>query len=363
MFSFKRWFGCVAIAAGSALAQTPALTTIQDVLYTADGNRFAGMATITWKNFEASDTTNVVPQVNRLLIVNGILYVQLIPTTNANSPASYMVQYNAAGKIQFTEYWLVPPSTTPLRVRDVRLGSGGVTTPGGSNGGTGGSTTVQISDVTGLQSALNQRLPMGTGFTASRAAVINALGAVDGAAGNLTDCVHVDGSSGPCGNGSGGGTSATFVDAETPSGAMNGSNNTFTLANPPNPSASLALFRNGMLLRPNVDYALSTRSVTFYTGTLPQSGDSLVASYRLAVSLPGVGFVDGETPAGALNGVNNVFTLSQIPNPAASVAVFRNGVFQKLGTDYNVNNNTITFLAGSIPQAGDILLSSYRIAQ
>ena len=37
-----------------------------------------------------------------------------------------------------------------------------------------------------------------------------------------------------------------------------------------------------------------------------------MASYRLIGSLLGVGFIDGETPAGVINGVNNLFTLTQI---------------------------------------------------
>src|SRR5262245_26122168 len=39
-------------------------------------------------------------------------------------------------------------------------------------------------------------------------------------------------------------------------------------------------------------------------------------------------FVDGESPAGVIDGVNSVFTLANAPNPAASLQLFRNG--QKL---------------------------------
>jgi len=76
----------------------------------------------------------------------------------------------------------------------------------------------------------------------------------------------------------------------------------------------------------------------------------------------GVVFRDGETPAGALNGVNNVFTLAFQPGPASSLLLYRNGLLQKTGVDYTLTGQTITFLAGATPQADDILVSAYRVA-
>ncbi len=52
----------------------------------------------------------------------------------------------------------------------------------------------------------------------------------------------------------------------------------------------------------------------------------MAAFYRLSVSIPGVGFVDQQTPTGAINGVNAVFTLSQTPSPTTSLEVYRNGL-------------------------------------
>jgi hypothetical protein len=81
------------------------------------------------------------------------------------------------------------------------------------------------------------------------------------------------------------------------------------------------------------------------------------------VALPGVGFIDGETPGGAINSVNNSFTLTQSPNPATSLSVFRSGVRLKPGTDYTVSGSTLTFAAGHVPQTGDVVQCSYRVAQ
>ncbi len=148
-----------------------------------------------------------------------------------------------------------------------------------------------------------------------------------------------------------------------PGGAVNGSNASFTLANAPNPSSSLALYRNGLLLERGLDYTVSGSTISFQSTDIPQPGDTLQASYRVSVSLPGVGFVDQETPAGTMNGVNASFTLSQTPSPAASLVVYLNGLRLSPGVDYTAIGATVTFQTGLEPQAADILLCSYRIAQ
>ena len=357
MFGFRGRLLCAALTLGARLQATPTLTTIEDTLFTADGSRFNGVVAISWQSFEAADTSNVAGETLRLQITNGLLYVQLVPTTNANSPAIYNVQYTSQDGIQFSEAWAVPPGILPVRVIDVRVPPGSVT---GSAPVAG--TAIQITDVMGLQNALNIRPTSGTAFSVSRAAVINSTGSIDAAVGNLSDCLHVDGSLGACGSGGSGG-SGTFVDGEVPFGVSDGSNTTFTLANAPIPASSLSLFRNGLLLRQGVDYTFSARSVTFLTAVVPQPGDLLLASYRITVALPGVGFVDAEVPSGAINGSNATFTLSQIPTPAAAVSVYRNGLRLASSVDYNISGNTITFISSFVPQSGDLLLCSYRIAQ
>lgn len=75
----------------------------------------------------------------------------------------------------------------------------------------------------------------------------------------------------------------TFVDAEVPSGTIDGANNTFTLVNSPTPGNSLKLYLNGVLMRPGAleDYELSGSTITFNGGQLPQTGDTLIAYYRI----------------------------------------------------------------------------------
>lgn len=258
---------------GLARAQ-PALTTIEDTLYRADGSRFTGTLFITWSAFQAGDTSNIATANLTLPIVNGVLEVALVPTTTASAGAQYNVTFNQNGVNQFTQVWAVPPSSTILHIRDVLVSTGTVVGPAPLT------SAVQISDVVGLLNALALTAQKGIGFTLSRAAVIDDSGLIDGASGNLSDCVRVDGSSGPCGTS--GGVYPGFSDSEVPSGAINGSNTVFNLAFTPSPAASLELHLNGLRLDANVDYTLSTGTVTFFTGSIPQTGDLLLASYRYA---------------------------------------------------------------------------------
>jgi hypothetical protein len=276
MLNWRKLSLLAAGATGMAMAQ-PALTSIQDILYRADGTRFAGTMFIRYNSFLAGDTSNIATANLSLPIVNGVLRVQLVPTTTATAGAQYSVTYNSQGVDQFTEVWAVPPSALPLRVRDVRVSSGTVIGPPPVI------SPVQISDVTGLPNELSVRPMKGIGFAIGRTAVINQAGQVDAASGNLGDCVRVDGSSGPCGTGGGGG-SGSFVDSEVPAGLVNGSNMVFTLTSTPSPAASLSLYRNGLLMRQGADYQLSTNTITFFLVSVPQSGDLLVANYRFANS-------------------------------------------------------------------------------
>jgi hypothetical protein len=74
-------------------------------------------------------------------------------------------------------------------------------------------------------------------------------------------------------------------------------------------------------------------------------------------------FVDGETPAGTVNGTNSSFSLSRAPNPANSFHLFRNGLRMKMGVDYTLVGANVTFLVGAIPQANDLLIADYRFPE
>jgi hypothetical protein len=250
-------------------------------LYKADGTRFNGTLTINWNSFQAADTSAVVTQSTTVKVVDGNLRVQLVPSTTASPPSTYSVTYNSDGRIQFRESWAVPSSTHPLRVRDVRVSIANSTT------GPPADTTapVQESDIVGLIADLGARPLKGTGFAAGRVALVNSSGMLDSVTGTATDCVHVDGTSGPCGDPN----APSFVDGDSPAGIVDGANATFTLTSAPSPASSLAIYRNGLLQKLTQDYAFSGRNVVFVAAAIPQPGDTLLASYRLGGGSSGSG--------------------------------------------------------------------------
>jgi hypothetical protein len=69
-------------------------------------------------------------------------------------------------------------------------------------------------------------------------------------------------------------------------------------------------------------------------------------------------FEDNETPSGAIDGVNTVFTLVKSPNPAASLQLYLNGTIQRQTTFYTVSGNTIMFTFA--PAINSVLIANYR---
>ena len=258
---------------GLLLAQ-PSVTTIQDTIFKADGSRFSGTAVINWNTFEAGDTANIGMQTLTVPIVNGAIYVQLVPNTNARPTNVYTVHYNSDGVEQFVETWSVPPSTTTLRVRDVRVDPNATT----GTGATTGPASIAESQVTGLPADLTLRPIKGSGYSPGRSTRINDAGELESVAGNANDCVRVDGTASTCFDTA---SLASFIDTETPAGVIDGVNSSFVLQSVPVPSTSLQLYRNGVYQTGGIDYAISANNIQFFAGALPQPGDILLASYRV----------------------------------------------------------------------------------
>ncbi len=277
----------IILCAALPLSAAPTLTTIQDTIYKADGTKFNGTAVISWSTFDANDTSHIGMQSLTVQIINGFLRVQLVPNSNATPPNDYAVQYSSDGKQQYVETWSVPPSATPLRIKDVSVTAGTAST--GGTGSTGGgvvsppsTSPITEANVIGLLTDLSLRPLKGTSYVDGGTAMIDSTGAIDTVQGNLSDCVHVDGSSGPCVDPS---VVPSIVTNETPGGVVDGSNATFTLANTVSPANSLLLYRNGLLLQSAVDYNIqSDGSILFVPAALPQPGDILLASYQDSAS-------------------------------------------------------------------------------
>ncbi len=281
-------FGCALLAAAlfcSTLLAQNQLVTIQDTLFMADGIRFSGTLLIRWNTFDTNSGT-IVQQSRTVVVSNGNLQVQLAANATAPAPAnSYSVAYQSDGREQFSEAWTVPQVSRSLKVAEVRTGtfSGA---GGGGSGSVGNQTPIAESAIVGLVADLAQRPVKGPGFGTGSIAVINQSGQVETVVGNVGDCVYVDGTTGACGA-----PSPQFFDAETPGGVVDGTNTTFTLANPPS-GTSLQLFRNGIYMKAGFDYNLTNSTVQFVAGAIPQPQDTLVASYRIDPSAGNIGNIN-----------------------------------------------------------------------
>jgi hypothetical protein len=272
--------------------------------------------------------------------------------SSTNCPSSLAVGYSCQVNIAFA------PVATESRVANLQIGNNTSVNPiSVSLGGTGSVTLpLQISQVSGLATTLAQKPNMGTSYSPSAAAWIDASGNIGAVTGNPTNCVYVNGTSGACGSGGGNTVSVAFIDAATPSGLVNGINNTFTLAQAPNPASSLEIFLNGVLQEAPSDYTLSGSTLTFTD--IPMADDVLVAYYRVNGPSQTVSFSDAETPGGLINGVNTTYSLAN--TPIGGLRVYKNGVLLTNGADYTVAGATLTFTNIAIPNPGDTLLAYYR---
>lgn len=72
-----------------------------------------------------------------------------------------------------------------------------------------------------------------------------------------------------------------WINNETPTGTIDGSNAVFTLAKVPNPSSSLLLTKNGQILYESSGFTLSGQTITFQTGFIPQNSGELQDEIRV----------------------------------------------------------------------------------
>lgn len=80
----------------------------------------------------------------------------------------------------------------------------------------------------------------------------------------------------------------TWINSETPSGTINGTNATFNIAQVPNPITSLLLTKNGQILYSGTGYTINGSTITFQSGYIPNPpavgdpiGDQLRAWYQI----------------------------------------------------------------------------------
>lgn len=157
-----------------------------------------------------------------------------------------------------------------------------------------------------------------------------------------------------------GGGLATNLVSEVPAGTVDGTNKVFSLTQTPL-SASLRVFQNGFLLTPDIHYTFDQTAITYVDGFQPIPGDRQIAYYETPIGDNGVTLEIIEVPAGAADGVNKIFTLSNTPT-AGSLALFQNGILLSEVLHYTLDGTTLTYANGFQPSAAEAHQAIYRHA-
>src|SRR5271165_950241 len=112
---------CLAPPVIQAFGQAPALTTVSDTVYRADGRPASGTLLISWPAFTTADGHTVAAGNNSVVLgSNGSLTVQLAPNAGAMpSGTTYLVTYQLTDGTVKTENWSVG-STSPETISQVR---------------------------------------------------------------------------------------------------------------------------------------------------------------------------------------------------------------------------------------------------
>jgi hypothetical protein len=329
-----------------ATASGQTLTQIRDTVVNTDGSPFDGTVVITWNGSTGSNSGTSAPLSTSARIYSGALSVILVPTTTASSASFYQaVYYGTSGVITWSENWQVPPSSTALTLAMVRTST--TQGPGQSSGS--GTPPPTVPSGGGQYATLPISINQVTSLSANLASINSAIASLVAQVNSLSNSI-----------GSSLGTNAAFIDAESPAGTLDGSNNAFTIAQLP-VSGSLTIFRNGLVQSIGIDYAINSQTITFLPNSIPRSTDTLTAYYRVSGTGATATFVDSEVPNGTVDGNNLIFTLAAAPLPAASLKLYKNGVLLNQDGDYTLTGANISFVsAGVTPQPGDALTAAYR---
>ncbi len=206
------------VSVGVLWGQTaPTTSTIQDVVYRADGTLAGGTLLISWPTFStAAGQLVAAGRKSVTLTAGGVLSVALVPNTGSTPAGTfYTVVYQIDDGTVKTEFWMVTP-TSPTTIAAVRttLGSGNVTGPGSGSGSGGGPFVSKAGDtmtgplqLPGAPVSPNQASTKGyvDGGLAAKADVIGGVipsGQLGGGVANSSVCLHGDSSWAGCGTSS-----------------------------------------------------------------------------------------------------------------------------------------------------------------
>jgi hypothetical protein len=230
-------------------------TRVRDTLFDAKGNRAAGVCVIQWGPFVTALGKAIGAGTKRYTVRNGVLDVELEVTAGAiPAGTGYAVRCSFAGSVPGpVERWHVPESESPVSLAAVRVTQTLPVPVADLN--------VGVADVVGLDDVLADRPVKGPNWLPFRAAVIDLDGKLAAANGALNDCVKVDGSAGPCGDGGGApGAPGTYVANVRPTRF---SDLVWKLPQAPSPASSTICFVNGLRHTYGVDYTVSGDTITW----------------------------------------------------------------------------------------------------
>lgn len=147
---------------------------------------------------------------------------------------------------------------------------------------------------------------------------------------------------------------------EIPTGLVDGTNKDFFLLNSPDPTNSLMLYENGILQFPEKDFTFTGSKITYFYP--PLSGSKLLATYAYS-NIPVIGKNTSwiEIPGGDIDGVNTIFSSSNVPIPQTAMMLFVNGVLQRQGadSDYIISGSIINMLSPPLLESNIIMNYPY----
>ena len=196
---------------GGSRAQSPATTTISDVVYRGDGTLAGGTLLISWPTFSTAAGQSVAAgKTSVTLAPGGVLSVALVPNTGATPAGTfYTVVYQLDDGTVKTEFWRVT-ATSPSTIAAVRtvLGSGNsaVTTSGNgsfvSKAGDSMTGPLQLpgDPVAPNQAATKHYVDSGLAVKADLINGVVPIGQLGNGTANNGLCLHGDSTWGACGS-------------------------------------------------------------------------------------------------------------------------------------------------------------------
>lgn len=154
----------------------------------------------------------------------------------------------------------------------------------------------------------------------------------------------------------GGGGSGTTTNSLTV-----GSGLSFSVGGPSFDGSNAATIVASGLTNSNLSGSAGITNANLANSTITINGTPVSLGGSITVSgtggdLTASNFVFNETPSGAVNGSNTVFTLANTPT-TGTVRVYLRGLRRKLTTEYTISGSTITFVTA--PLTGDFIIVDY----